>query len=84
MTAPPRRAAQITGGTVHRAGTRLRVAGCPEPGCQAPAEIYDEVALSSTDGPIAHARTRCLNDHGFLLPVEYIPGWPPAGEPHRW
>jgi len=52
----------------------LRVAGCPEPACRAPAEIYAETVAASTDGPVRHARTRCLRGHIFLLPVERIPG----------
>jgi hypothetical protein len=54
-----------------------RIAGCPEPDCSAPTEVYAEVALDSTDGPVRHARTFCLNRHFYQLPVEYIPGMPP-------
>ena len=55
-----------------------RIVGCPDPGCPAPAEVYAEVLLDSTDGPVRHARTLCLNRHLYHLPIEYIPGMPPA------
>ena len=45
---------------------------CPEPTCSSPAQIFDRSALESTDGPIEHVRTRCLNRHVFLLPVERL------------
>jgi hypothetical protein len=62
-----------TAATAPDATTRLRVAGCPEPGCDRPAEVYDEVDLASTAGSIRHARTRCLGGHWFFLPWDYIP-----------
>jgi hypothetical protein len=36
---------------------------CPERNCQAPAEIVDRFVLASTDGPVEHAQTVCLNGH---------------------
>jgi hypothetical protein len=75
----PRRRRWSTGGTVDPVGTVLRVAGCPQPGCLSPAEVYAETDLASTDGPVTLARTCCLHRHVFLLPVEYIPGYV-AGE----
>jgi hypothetical protein len=45
---------------------------CPEPRCSSPAQIVDRSALQSTDGPVEHVRTRCLNRHSFLLPVEMV------------
>jgi len=45
---------------------------CPEADCSSPAEILDRSALQSTDGPIEHVRTRCLNRHHFLLPAERL------------
>ena len=45
---------------------------CPEAGCSSPAEIFDREALQSTDGPTDHVRTRCLNQHHFLLPAERL------------
>ena len=59
------------------------IARCPDPDCPAPAEVYAEVALDSTDGPVPHARTFCLNRHFYQLPVEYIPGMPPPPVPAR-
>jgi hypothetical protein len=54
----------------------LRIATCPGPDCSAPAEVYAEVTHGSTDGPVRHARTFCVNRHFYQLPVEYIPGMP--------
>lgn len=53
--------------------------GCPEPGCTMPAEIFDRTFLASTDGPIEHARVRCLGGHGFFMPTEMLR--PGAAEP---
>ena len=50
----------------------LDLTACPEPGCSSPAEIVDRFALRSTDGPIEHVRTRCLNGHHFFLPVAML------------
>jgi hypothetical protein len=44
---------------------------CPE--CGAPAEVRDRHVLASTDGPIEHARVRCVQQHHFFLPVEQLP-----------
>jgi hypothetical protein len=52
--------------------TSARFGCCPDPDCGAPAEVYAETMLGSTDGPIPHARTYCLNQHFFLLPVDRI------------
>ena len=46
---------------------------CPEPTCRMVAEIHDRVTLASTDGPIEHIKTYCVNRHVFLLPHD-----------HRW
>ncbi len=40
---------------------------CPE--CGHIAEIEWRAALESTDGPVEHARVRCIRRHWFLLPV---------------
>lgn len=47
---------------------------CPEPGCSAPAEVYDISWLESTDGSVQHARVRCLGEqrHHFLMPLAQI------------
>jgi hypothetical protein len=62
-------------------GTALLISTCPDPDCTAPAEVYSETEHYSTDGPVPHARTRCLNRHSFQLPVEYIPGMPLTRRP---
>lgn len=40
---------------------------CPE--CGVPAGVQWRTVLESTDGPIEHARVRCVAGHHFLLPV---------------
>ncbi len=40
---------------------------CPE--CGAPAEVEWRDVLESTDGPVEHAKVRCVRRHWFLLPV---------------
>ena len=40
---------------------------CPD--CGAPAEVEWRAVLESTDGPVEHARIRCVRRHWFLLPV---------------
>lgn len=42
---------------------RLRIVACPEPGCDAVAEIVDRHTLHSTDGPVSMVRTRCIGKH---------------------
>ena len=46
----------------------MDIALCPDPGCDAPAEVVAWAVLASTDGPVAHVRTVCLNMHYYLLP----------------
>ena len=43
---------------------------CPD--CGALAEVLDRFVLESTDGPIDHARIRCVRGHWFLLPIEML------------
>jgi hypothetical protein len=50
----------------------LSLTACPEPGCDAPAEIVDRVTLPSTDQPVEHARIRCVRRHWFLLPLSML------------
>jgi len=45
---------------------------CPEEGCDAPAEITDRWEFGSTDGPVAHVRTRCLHGHTLTPRVEQL------------
>ncbi len=40
---------------------------CPE--CGALAEVEWRAVLESTDGPVEHAKVRCVTGHWFLLPV---------------
>ena len=45
----------------------MDITTCPE--CGAPAEIVDRHVLESTEGPVEHARVRCVARHVFFLPV---------------
>jgi hypothetical protein len=47
---------------------------CPDPECQAPAEILDRFRLRSTGGPVEHVRTYCVRRHVFALPSDRVPG----------
>jgi hypothetical protein len=40
---------------------------CPE--CGQVAEVEWRAVLESTDGPVEHARVRCVQKHWFLLPL---------------
>jgi hypothetical protein len=44
---------------------------CPQPDCDAPADVVDRFVLDSTDGPIEHIRTSCVHGHWFLLPTAW-------------
>lgn len=52
---------------------------CPE--CGVPAEVRDRHVLFSTDGPIEHARVRCVGGHCFFLPVSSLSGRTPNVRP---
>jgi hypothetical protein len=52
------------------AGKPTEIIACPQPGCLAPAEVADRFVLASTDGPVEHAVTWCLEGHGFTPPAE--------------
>jgi hypothetical protein len=43
---------------------------CPE--CGEIAEVVDRHVLESTDGPIEHARVRCVLRHHFFLPISRL------------
>jgi hypothetical protein len=43
---------------------------CPDPQCQAPAEVLDHFDLASTDGPIEHIRTRCVLSHIYTVATD--------------
>lgn len=45
----------------------LDLTRCPD--CGAPAEVEWRAVMESTDGPVEHARVRCLHGHWYLLPV---------------
>lgn len=45
----------------------VQLTRCPE--CGAPAEIERRTVLESTDGPVEHAKVRCVLRHTFLLPT---------------
>lgn len=53
---------------------------CPQ--CREAAEIVDRHVLESTDGPIEHARVRCVQRHHFFLPVSRLSS-ALAGGPRR-
>ena len=40
---------------------------CPE--CGSLAEVEWRAVMESTDGPVEHAKVRCVQKHWFLLPV---------------
>jgi hypothetical protein len=48
----------------------IQIIDCPDAGCGAPAEIVDRWQFASTDGPLEHLKTRCLDGHGFTVLVE--------------
>ncbi len=48
----------------------MEMTRCPE--CGAPAEVDARGVCESTDGPVEHARVRCLHRHVFVLPVEWL------------
>lgn len=50
--------------TTRTSASRMLV-GCPE--CGLPAEIQWQVDLGSTDGPLRHAKLRCLTGHWFFM-----------------
>jgi hypothetical protein len=47
----------------HTLRSPLGTVACPEPGCFTRAEVIARFVLSSTDGPVAHMRTRCERGH---------------------
>jgi hypothetical protein len=47
--------------------TDLELTTCPE--CGRPAEIVQRVTLPSTDGPVAHVKTRCVTGPWFFVPA---------------
>ena len=45
----------------------MDMTNCPE--CGALAEVEWRDVMESTDGPIEHAKIRCVQRHWFMLPV---------------
>lgn len=45
---------------------------CPDLGCAQSAEVIATWVWSSTDGPVAHARTRCVGGHVFTPPADWL------------
>ena len=45
---------------------------CPE--CGSIAEVEWRAVMESTDGPVEHARIRCVQKHWFLMPVGGLVG----------
>jgi hypothetical protein len=43
---------------------------CPD--CGEAAEVLDRFVLESTDGPVDHARVRCVRGHWFLLSLDAL------------
>jgi len=44
-----------------------QIVACPEPGCDAAAEIVARWVWPSTDGPLEHTKTYCLLGHARTL-----------------
>jgi hypothetical protein len=55
-----------------RSATGGATVRCPDLDCGQPAEIVDTWVWSSTDGPVPHARTRCLLGHVFTPPSDWL------------
>ena len=53
---------------------------CPDPSCRAPAEIVDRWTFTSSQGPVAHLKTRCERGHHFTPTVDSLTV-PDAAEP---
>jgi hypothetical protein len=47
----------------------LELTSCPD--CGRPAEVIDRFLLQGTDGPVEHAKTRCITGHWFTTPAGY-------------
>jgi len=43
---------------------------CPE--CGSPAQLSGRAMLDSTDGPVEHARIRCVRKHWFFMPSAHL------------
>jgi hypothetical protein len=56
---------------------------CPDASCGALAEISDRITIGSTDGPVEHVRTLCLDGHHFFMPASRVPPTPALSRPVR-
>jgi hypothetical protein len=52
---------------------------CPDIACGAQAEIIDQWAFPSTNGPVEHVKTRCARGHVFTPTVDSLIR--PTGQP---
>jgi hypothetical protein len=52
---------------------------CPQ--CRAPAQITERFWLASTDGPVEHLKTGCVNDHWLTPRAETLAGAQPVPIP---
>jgi len=50
----------------------MEILACPDPTCPAYAEVVDRWSVPSTDGPVEHVRTRCLDRHIFTVPIDGV------------
>ena len=46
------------------------IISCPQ--CGAPARITERFRLDSTDGPLEHLKSGCVNHHWFTMPAEML------------
>ena len=45
---------------------------CPDLDCAQPAQVVATWVWSSTDGPVLHARSRCVRGHVFTPPADWL------------
>jgi hypothetical protein len=57
----------------------MELTTCPE--CGVPARIEQRHVLESTDGPVEHAKIRCLDGHWFFLTVAALEVTAPRATP---
>lgn len=56
---------------------------CPD--CGSIAEVLERFVLESTDGPVEHARIRCIAGHWFLVRAASLASPPlPRSPQRRW
>jgi hypothetical protein len=53
----------------------------PCPQCGAPAQITERFWLASTDGPVEHLKTGCVNNHWLTPRAETVVGTQPVPVP---